>query len=128
MLAAAIPAPSPPITPASSSTMTARSRRSPTPPCRFRWVPPQRKRCASAPVDAPRLLGTAAHPTLNIVYAGLPSANEIGVFQYDETGQLSFVASVPDQGSAACWCVVSADGNFLYVATTGTDSIGVFSL
>jgi Lactonase, 7-bladed beta-propeller len=35
---------------------------------------------------------------------------------------------VPDQGSAACWCVVSADGNFLYVATTGTDSIGVFSL
>jgi 6-phosphogluconolactonase (cycloisomerase 2 family) len=83
---------------------------------------------ASAPVDAPRLLGTASHPTLNIVYAGLPSANEIGVFQYDETGQLSFVAAVPDQGSAACWCVVSADGNFLYVATTGTDSIGVFSL
>jgi 6-phosphogluconolactonase (cycloisomerase 2 family) len=83
---------------------------------------------ASDSADPPGLLGTAAHPTLNIVYAGLPRANEIGVFIYDETGQIAFNDSVPDQGRAACWCVVSADGNFLYVATTGTDSIGVFSL
>jgi 6-phosphogluconolactonase (cycloisomerase 2 family) len=83
---------------------------------------------ASAPGDQPLLLGTASHPTLNIVYAGLPGEKAIGVFQYDETGQTSYVAAVPDQGSGACWCVVSADGKFLYVATTGSDSIGVFSL
>ncbi len=82
---------------------------------------------ATAPVDPPLLLGTASHPTLNIVYAGLTGAKEVGVFTYDETGQLSFVAAVPDLGSAGRWCVVSADGNFLYVATTGTDSIGVFA-
>jgi hypothetical protein len=81
-----------------------------------------------APVDPPLLLGTASHPTLNIVYAGLTGANEVGVFTYDETGRLSFVDAVPDAGAAACWSVVSADGKFLYVATTGTDSIGVFSL
>jgi hypothetical protein len=81
-----------------------------------------------APVDPPLLLGTASHPTLNIVYAGLTGANEVGVYTYDETGRLSFVDAVPDQGAAACWCVVSADGKFLYVATTGTDSVGVFSL
>jgi 6-phosphogluconolactonase (cycloisomerase 2 family) len=81
-----------------------------------------------APVDPPLLLGTASHPTLNIVYAGLTGANEVGVFTYNETGRLDFVTDVPDQGAAGCWCVVSGDGRFLYVATTGTDSIGVFSL
>jgi 6-phosphogluconolactonase (cycloisomerase 2 family) len=82
----------------------------------------------SAPVDPPLLLGTASHPTLNILYAGLTGANEIGVFTYNETGRLEFVTAVPDLGAAACWCVVSVDGQYLYVATTGTDSIGVFSL
>lgn len=83
---------------------------------------------ASAPADSPLLLGTASHPTLNLIYAGFTGANEIGVFTYDETGQLSFVDAVPDAGRAACWIVVSADGRFLYTATTGSDSIGVFSL
>jgi hypothetical protein len=81
-----------------------------------------------APVDPPLVLGTASHPTLNIVYAGLTGASQVGVFTYDETGRISFVDSVPDAGAAGCWCVVSADGKFLYVATTGSDSVGVFSL
>jgi DNA-binding beta-propeller fold protein YncE len=79
-------------------------------------------------VDPPLLLGTASHPTLNIVYAGLTGAEEVGVFTYDETGRTTFVDAVPDAGRAACWCVVSADGKHLYVATTGSNSIGVFSL
>ena len=83
---------------------------------------------ASSPDDPPRLLDLAAHPTQNIVYAGLPGAQEVGVFTYDETGQLSFVDTVPDSGRGGCWLVVGADGNFLYVATTGSDSIVVYSL
>jgi DNA-binding beta-propeller fold protein YncE len=77
---------------------------------------------------SPLLLGTAVHPKLNIVYAGLTSAGKLGVFTYDETGRTSFVISVPVQGAATCWIVVSADGKYLYTANTGTNSVGVFSL
>jgi 6-phosphogluconolactonase (cycloisomerase 2 family) len=81
-----------------------------------------------APVSPNLLLGAAANPKLNIVYAGLTGANEIGVFTYDETGRLSFVTAVPDEGRAACWCDVSPDGKFLYTGDTGSNTIGVFSL
>jgi 6-phosphogluconolactonase (cycloisomerase 2 family) len=81
-----------------------------------------------ANVSPPVLLGAAVNPKLNIVYAGLTGAQQVGVFTYDETGRLSFVGAAPDQGLAACWCEVSRDGQFLYVATTGSNSVGVFSL
>jgi 6-phosphogluconolactonase (cycloisomerase 2 family) len=81
-----------------------------------------------APVSPDLLLGAAANPNLPIVYAGLTGANEVGVFTFDETGRLSFVTAVPDQGEAACWCAVSPDGKFLYTGDTGSNTIGVFSL
>jgi hypothetical protein len=81
-----------------------------------------------AAVTPDLLLGAAASPKLNIVYAGLTGANELGVFSYDETGRLSFVTAVPDQGKAACWIDITPDGVFLYTGDTGSNSIGVFSL
>lgn len=83
---------------------------------------------AGAGAKAPFLLGAAVNPNLNIIYAGFTSAGQIGVFTFDETGRTNFVGNSTDQGTAPCWCRVSADGKFLYVANTGTDSIGVFSL
>lgn len=83
---------------------------------------------ASAGPNAPFLLGAAAHPSLNIVYAGFASSSQVGVFTYDETGRTTFVQAAADSGAAPCWCVVSADGRVLYVANTVTDSVGVFSL
>jgi 6-phosphogluconolactonase (cycloisomerase 2 family) len=83
---------------------------------------------ASAGTNAPFLLGAAPHPRLNIVYTGFASSSQVGVFTYDETGRTTFVQAVPDAGAAPCWCVVSDDGRVLYVANTGTDSIGVYSL
>jgi 6-phosphogluconolactonase (cycloisomerase 2 family) len=74
------------------------------------------------------LLGADVHPTLNIVYAGLTADNQVGVFTYDETGRLSFVGSGADEGRAACWIAVSADGKYLYTASTGSNTVGVFSL
>jgi len=74
------------------------------------------------------LLGFATHPTQRIVYAGLASARAVGVFTYDANGSVTFVRSAPDRGSAICWLVTSADGRFLYVANTGSDTIGVYSL
>src|SRR5262249_42845873 len=77
----------------------------------------------------PALLGAAAHPTRNIIYAGLTSLNEVGVFTYDNTGQLTFVGATPpnDQGGiAVCWADVSPDGKFLYTGDTGSNSVGVY--
>jgi hypothetical protein len=81
-----------------------------------------------APVSPPLLLGADVHPTLNIVYAGLTGADEIGVFTFDETGRLSFVGAAPDLGVASCWIAVSANGQYLYSADTGSNSVSVFSL
>jgi 6-phosphogluconolactonase (cycloisomerase 2 family) len=81
-----------------------------------------------APVSPPLLLGLAAHPDRRIVYAGLVGAAQIGVYTYDRDGSLTFVRAVGDQGAAPCWLVVSADAKRLYVANSGTDTVGVFSL
>ncbi len=81
-----------------------------------------------APVTPPLLLGLSLNPTQNIIYAGLVGANEVGVFTYDDSGNLSLVDSVATQGAGPCWTTVSADGKFLYTVDTGTNSVGVFSL
>jgi Lactonase, 7-bladed beta-propeller len=78
--------------------------------------------------NTPILLGASQNPDYHIIYAGLTSAGQIGVFTYDETGRTSFVTSVADSGAGPCWSTVSADGRFLYVANTASDSIGVYSL
>jgi hypothetical protein len=81
-----------------------------------------------APVSPPLLLGAAFNPDQRIIYAGLTAVNEVAVFTYAKSGQLTFVGDVPVQGSGPCWAAVSADGRFLYTGDTGTDSIGLFSL
>jgi hypothetical protein len=83
-----------------------------------------------SPPNPPLLLGAAFNPNQRIIYAGLTAANEVAVFTYDKSGQLTFVGDAPvSQGGAGpCWAAVSADGRFLYTGDTGTDSIGVFSL
>jgi Lactonase, 7-bladed beta-propeller len=73
-------------------------------------------------------LGLHLHPNLNVVYAGLTGTSQLGTYTFDETGRTSFVGASPDQGKAACWVTVSADGRFLYTGDTGSDSVGVFSL
>jgi hypothetical protein len=86
---------------------------------------------ASATAAAPALLGAAANPRQNIVYAGLTGLNEVAVFTYDASGNLSFVgATSPNSqgGAAPCWVDVSPDGKFLYTGDTGSDSVGVYSL
>jgi hypothetical protein len=80
------------------------------------------------PASPPLLLGAAFNPNQRIIYAGLTAVNEVAVFTYDKSGQLTFVGDTPVQGAGPCWAAVSADGQFLYTGDTGTDSIGVFSL
>jgi 6-phosphogluconolactonase (cycloisomerase 2 family) len=80
------------------------------------------------PVTPPLLLGLALDPKQNIIYAGLTGANQVGVFTFDPSGNLTMVNTVPVQGNGPCWTTVSANGQYLYTADTGTNSVGVFSL
>jgi 6-phosphogluconolactonase (cycloisomerase 2 family) len=83
-----------------------------------------------APATPPLLLGLVQHPTQSIIYAGLVGANEVAVFTFDGSGNLSLVDTVADadQGKGECWTTVSANGKFLYTVDTATNSVGVFSL
>jgi 6-phosphogluconolactonase (cycloisomerase 2 family) len=81
-----------------------------------------------ATVNPPLLLGLAQNPNQNIIYAGLTGAADVGVFTFDDSGNLTLVDTVATAGKGPCWTTVSADGKFLYTVDTGTNSVGVFSL
>jgi 6-phosphogluconolactonase (cycloisomerase 2 family) len=83
---------------------------------------------AGAAVSPPLLLGLSQHPTQNIVYAGLTSTSQIGVFSVDHAGNLTLTDTVAVSGKAPCWTLVSPNGKFLYSIDTGSNSVGVFSL
>jgi 6-phosphogluconolactonase (cycloisomerase 2 family) len=80
------------------------------------------------PVTPPLLLGAAFNPNQRILYVGLTAVNEVAVFTYAPSGQITLAGTVPVQGRGPCWATVSPDGRFLYTGDTGTDSVGVFSL
>ncbi len=74
------------------------------------------------------LLGAAFNPDQPIIYVGIPGLNEVAVFTYTKSGQLTYVgaATTPLGGGATCWD--STNGRYLYVTDTITDSVSVFSL
>lgn len=59
-------------------------------------------------------LGLWDHPTKNLLYAGLVTRNQLGVFRYDENGRLTFVSAVPNSGQDICWLKTNATGTRLY--------------
>lgn len=83
-----------------------------------------------APVTPPLLLGLVQNPNANIIYGSLVGAAKIGVFTYDNAGnvKLADIVDVGLKGGGPCWSVISADGKYLYSADTGSNSVGVYSL
>jgi 6-phosphogluconolactonase (cycloisomerase 2 family) len=65
--------------------------------------------------DVPTVpLGIWAHPSENLLYAGFVTRNELGIYRYDNDGDLSFVRSVPNSGQDICWLRINADGTRLF--------------
>lgn len=65
--------------------------------------------------DVPTVpLGIWDHPGRNLLYVGLVTRNQLGVFRYADDGSLSFVSAVPNSGQDICWIRVSPDGTRLY--------------
>ncbi len=59
-------------------------------------------------------LGIWSHPSKPLLYAGLVTRNELGVFHFDAEGNLHFVTSVPNSGQDICWALPNKAGTRLY--------------
>lgn len=65
--------------------------------------------------DVPTIpLGIWDHPTRRLLYVGLVTRNQLGVYRYDQNGMLSFEGAVPNSGQDICWIKTNADGTRLY--------------
>jgi len=65
--------------------------------------------------DVPTIpLGIWDHPSRPLLYAGLVTRNQLGVFRYDDRGELTFVTAVSNSGQDICWLKTSRDGTRLY--------------
>jgi 6-phosphogluconolactonase (cycloisomerase 2 family) len=62
-------------------------------------LPPEEFAGTGAP---PNPLGMAVHPTKRLLYVDFVTINRVGVYHYNEAGELRFVQSVPDSGTAPC--------------------------
>ena len=85
---------------------------------------------AANPTDPPTL-GLALNPTYRVIYAGLPTLNEVGVFFYNSsTGAVSYSAAVANQGKGVGWLTVGppGTGHFLYTAEPGSGTVTVYQI
>src|SRR5262249_13382647 len=85
-------------------------------PSNAQMLPPS----VCAGTGAPPLpLGLWVHPTQQILYVGFVTISKVGVYQYNNRGQLTFVRAVNDSGAAVCWLLVNKAGTRLYASNTG---------
>ena len=69
---------------------------------------------APAP-EVPSLpLGIWEHPSQKLIYVGLVTRNQLGVYSYDDGGELSFETAVANSGQDICWLRTNEDGTRLY--------------
>lgn len=59
-------------------------------------------------------LGIWSHPTQPLLYVGLVTRNELGVYQFDKDGEMKFMGSVLNSGQDICWVLPNKKGTRLY--------------
>lgn len=73
--------------------------------------------------------GVSVNPVKPFVYYAATVAGRVAVYRYDQSGRLTFVSQVDNNGSlAGCWTAITSDGRWLYVANSGTRSISAFAV
>lgn len=82
------------------------------------------------PVSSPRPspLGLAVHPSLPILYTGLPAARRVSVYTFNDLGRLAAVTTAANSGVATCWLTVNPTGSRLYTANNADNSVSVYDL
>ncbi len=73
-------------------------------------------------------LGLAVHPARKLLYVGFVTINQIGIYQYRESGELIFLRSVPDSGNGVCWLTLNKNATRLYASNTGDPSVTVYDI
>jgi 6-phosphogluconolactonase (cycloisomerase 2 family) len=73
-------------------------------------------------------LGEILHPTRKVLYAGLLTTNQVGVYRFNAAGAISFVRTVPNGGSDLCWLRTNAAGTRLYTSESVSDTLSVYDL
>ncbi|HEY6293272.1 MAG TPA: beta-propeller fold lactonase family protein [Terriglobia bacterium] len=82
------------------------------------------------PTDPPTL-GLAANSKYRVLYAGLPTLNEVGVFFYSpSTGTTTFSSAVANPGKGVGWLAVGPTGtaHFLYTSEAGSGTVTVYQI
>lgn len=72
-------------------------------------------------------LGLASHPSKNILYVGHVMRDTMGVYTYDNSGELTFIKGVKNSGKAICWIKINADGSKIYTSNTGDGSVSYYN-
>jgi hypothetical protein len=78
---------------------------------------------------APALpLGLQLHPRFPILYVGLVTINQIGVYIFGPDGKLQFVDAVDNPAPTNCWIITNKAGTRMYVADTLTNQITTYDI
>lgn len=73
-------------------------------------------------------LNGAVHPYLPLLYVNFVTYTQIGVYLYDQQGNLFFVGAAANTGVAPCWDVVTHDGKYMYTSNAFSNSVSTYSL
>jgi hypothetical protein len=73
-------------------------------------------------------LGEILHPSQRVLYAGLLSTSQLGVYAFNRGGLISFVHAIPNSGIDICWLKTNAAGTRLYTSESVTLSITVYDI
>lgn len=71
-------------------------------------------------------LGEILHPNQRVLYAGLLSTSQLGVYSFDSAGVISFVNAVSNDGIDICWLRMNAAGTRLYSSESVTNTLTVY--
>ena len=59
-------------------------------------------------------LGIWTHPTEPLLYVGLVTRNELGVYRFSPEGEMTFLGAVANSGQDICWVLPNKKGTRLY--------------
>lgn len=74
------------------------------------------------------MFGLQVHPKEPLIYVAMVTASKLAVYEYDDTGKLTFVNLVPNSGGLICWVTINKAGTRAYTTNNATDTISVYDL
>jgi hypothetical protein len=80
------------------------------------------------PPPPPVALNVAQHPSEALLYVAFPTRSQIGVYEIEDTGALTFLRTVPNSGKAVCWFQIDDDGRYMYTVNSVSATVSTYDL